>query len=162
MNPPKLIAGIDPGLTGAIVWSKDGRIIYAKDMPVMAKLTGKGNQVNPVELARLLQLYPAAIAYVEKVHAMPEQGVSSVFQFGHGVGIIHGVLAALHIPMTLVTPMKWKRHCGIVGKSKDAARSLAITNHPYIANELSRKKDIGRADAICICDYGNHLESQKK
>jgi crossover junction endodeoxyribonuclease RuvC len=137
---------------------QNGVIVRIEDMPIMPKLTGKGNQVNASQFAHLVHSIKPDIAYVERVHAMPKQGVSSVFQFGHGVGIIHGVLAAMVIPMKLITPQAWKKYCGLIGKHKDAARSLAITAHPYVANQLSRKKDIGRADAICIGDYATSLE----
>ena len=38
-------------------------------------------------------------AIIEKVGAMPGQGVSSMFQFGRSVGMVEGVLAALQIPV---------------------------------------------------------------
>jgi crossover junction endodeoxyribonuclease RuvC len=54
----------------------------------------------------------------------------------------------------LVTPQRWKKAAGLIGKEKDAARTLMIQQQPQIADQLTRKKDIGRADACCIAIYG--------
>src|SRR5690606_16808140 len=91
-------------------------------------------------------------AYVERVSAMPGQGVSSMFNFGMGYGVIQGVLASLGIPYTLVTPQTWKKRAGLAGKDKDNARTLAQQLCPEAP--LGRKKDIGRADAILIARFG--------
>ena len=149
--------GIDPGLTGAIAWlDQNDKFIDVWDMPVMQKGT-KGNkkQVNPVELANIIREITRecdCIAYVELVSAMPGQGVTSMFNFGDGFGCIRGVLAALQVPVEFVTPQSWKSRAGLKGKDKDAARTKAINLYPMAS--LSRKKDIGRADAIMIARYG--------
>jgi len=154
-----MIIGIDPGITGAIYFNTvEGKIVV--DMPIMAKTSGKGNQINPYELTSLLiqppidRLTGIEAAYLESVHEMPGQGVSSVFSFGKSVGIIEGVLAALNIPLVMVTPQRWKKNAKLIGKDKDAARTLAIQLYPELSDRLSRKKDIGRADAILIAEFG--------
>ena len=154
-----MIIGIDPGITGAIYFNTvEGKIVV--DMPIMAKTSGKGNQINPYELTSLLMQPPIdrltgiKAAYLESVHAMPGQGVSSVFSFGKSVGTIEGVLAALNIPLVMVTPQRWKKNAKLIGKDKDAARTLAIQLYPELSDRLSRKKDIGRADAILIAEFG--------
>ena len=142
--------GIDCGLSGAIaILNDDLRLADVYDMPVMAG-TGKRQQVNGAELARIIKSYLLVefVAYVERVSAMPKQGVSSMFSFGTSYGIVLGVLAALQIPVVLVTPQSWKKEVGIVGKHKDFARTLAQQLYPQA--ELGRKKDIGRAEAILI------------
>ena len=45
---------------------------------------------------------------VEKVNAMPGQGVTSMFNFGQTFGAIKGICAALGLPIFFVTPSKWK------------------------------------------------------
>ena len=85
---------------------------------------------------------------------MPGQGVSSMFRFGESVGVVLGVLGALQMPVRWVTPQRWKKAAGIVGKDKDAARSLAIQLHPEIAGMLTRKKDHNRGESILIARFG--------
>ena len=144
--------GIDPGISGAIAKLNDNdSFISVEDMPVMAG-TGKRKQVNAAELARLLRL-DGGTAYLEQASAMPKQGVSSMFSFGCSYGIIQGVLAALSIPVVIVSPRSWKKRAGIIGKEKDFARTLAQRLFPRA--ELGRKKDIGRADALLIARFGD-------
>ena len=154
----KVILGIDPGQTGALVWVKNGVVTQCLDMPTMAKLTGKGNTVSPILVYHLISATLPDVVYIEKVHSMPKQGVASSFEFGFGLGILHGVVASCSLKMHLVTPQAWKKHHALLKKEKDAARSLAISTHPEAAALLARKKDIGRADAMLIADYGEALE----
>ncbi len=154
-----MIIGIDPGLTGAIAVIDHGLIIDIHDMPVTAKVSGKGNQVNAALLADIFEEIsdtytrePHVIktVVIERVGAMPEQGVSSMFSFGRSLGVVEGVIAAQGWPVEWVTPQKWKKKFGLIGKDKDAARTLCIEQHPSQIVYFKRKKDIGRADALLI------------
>ncbi len=149
-----MIIGFDPGNTGAIaVLTDDKEFIAVHDMPVMAN--GKKNQVNAAEVARIINIYAAensCFVVIEKVGAMPGQGVTSMFNFGMGFGVIQGVVAARELPFVLVTPQKWKKAASLIGKEKDNARTLAQQLYPLAP--LGRKKDIGRADALLIARFG--------
>jgi len=152
------ILGIDPGVTGAVAILKDGILSTIIDMPTMS-LGAKGTkrQVNAAELAKEIKKACAAIGdqnlvYLERVSSMPRQGVASTFNFGVSYGVVLGVLAALGLPVILVSPAVWKRTAGLLGNSKDAARTLAQLLYPYAP--LGMKKHIGRADAILIARYG--------
>ncbi len=81
---------------------------------------------------------------------MPGQGLASTFRFGQADGIVRGVLGALRIAFVEVPPATWKKHLRLDGAEKDVARSYAIQRFPAIADQLARKKDIGRADALLI------------
>ena len=147
--------GIDPGISGAIVVLEDNYPVEWSLMPTMK--IGSQNRVNAVALAALLRGYgndSKVFAYVEQVHAMPKQGVSSMFSFGHSCGVIAGVLGAFEIPVTYVTPQMWKTRAHLTNKDKDAARSLAIQMWPHW-RELD-KKGAGQAlaDAALIARYG--------
>ena len=92
-----LVIGIDPGLDGGIaVLDGSGAIVGLGVMPVLA---GKRREVDAGELASRLYrvesvIGPPTLAIVERVHAMPRQGVASSFAFGTGYGLVLGVLAA--------------------------------------------------------------------
>jgi crossover junction endodeoxyribonuclease RuvC len=113
--------------------------------------------VNEAELGKImragLQKYRPLFVFVEQVSSMPKQGVSAVFTFGTSYGIVRGCLGALEIPFVLVTPQKWKRKAGLIGKEKDLCRTLMQQRYPQA--ELGRKRDIGRADAIAIGLFGH-------
>ena len=158
MTPPTVI-GIDPGQTGAvaILHGTTGALIAVEDMPVIDK------RVNAAMLADLLRpenaigepndLGYARMVVVEAVHAMPKQGVSSSFNFGHSLGVIHGVIGALALPQCNVTPQEWKKHHRLIGTAKGASRQRATELYPAHASLFARVKDDGRADAVLIARW---------
>lgn len=144
--------GIDPGLTGAIAIYSDGEI-ELHDMPVSAKTAGKGQQLNLAALHDLLRGLDGEV-WIEQVGPMPGQGSVSTWGFGRTVGQIEGVVATLGLPILYVTPQRWKKPLGLIGRDKDSARTLAIQRFPAVAGMLGRKKDGGRADALLIAYHG--------
>lgn len=148
------LIGIDPGNEGAIAVLDDGRFVTVYDMPLMAN--GKKQQINPYALSSVLatanRIDVETAVVLEKVGAMPGQGVTSMFNFGMGYGAIQGVVAALGMQLRLVTPQAWKKRAGLLRREKDQARTLAQQLYP--SAPLARKKDVGRADAILIARYG--------
>jgi crossover junction endodeoxyribonuclease RuvC len=147
-----LIIGIDPGVSGAIVLLEDGQPVEWDLMPSLK--TGKATRVNGSALASLCTYDGLTHVYVEAVHSMPAQGVSSSFNFGHSAGVVEGVLQALGKPYTLVTPQAWKKRAGLIGQDKDAARSRAIQLWPQW--RALDKKGAGQAfaDAALIALHG--------
>jgi crossover junction endodeoxyribonuclease RuvC len=83
---------------------------------------------------------------------MPRQGVSSSFRFGQAFGAIEGVLGALGVSLSYVTPATWKRALGL-SSDKDEARLRAIQLYPAAAENLQRRKDIDRAEALLIATW---------
>lgn len=160
----RLVIGIDPGQSGAIVALADGEPVKIIDMPTMARRAG-GYQVDGATLAAslrgLFHEHSGAyiVAVVEQVGSMPNQGVSSMFRFGQSDGIVRGVIAALGIGMVEVPPQTWKRALGLIGCAKDCARTLAIQRFPAVAIQLARKKDCGRADALLIALWGEQTDA---
>ena len=130
-----LIIGIDPGISGALCFLDNGKILEVIEMPSMAE--GKKN-IKVV---------------IEQVSAMPGQGVTSMFNFGQSFGVLKGVCSAMQISMYFVRPTKWKKYFNLINSEKDASRTKAIQIFPYISAQLSRKKDANKADAILIASF---------
>jgi crossover junction endodeoxyribonuclease RuvC len=150
-----MIISIDPGISGciAVLNEIDGSLIDYLHTPTIK--AGKRNRVNAAALAGFLQQYKGAShCYIEKVGAMPGQGVASMFSFGHSAGLVEGVVAALGVPMTLVTPQAWKKHHGLIGKDKDAARTRAIQLLPECRALDTKAKGQALGDAILLGRYG--------
>lgn len=149
-----MILGIDPGVSGAIVAIQSGQPIEWMRMPAMKD--GKSSRVNGHALARFIADLPEPVAraYVEAVHSMPSQGVASSFNFGHSAGVIAGVLAALEIPVVMVTPQSWKKRAGLIGKGKDDARVMAIRMFPKWRELDKIGAGQAYADAAFIAIYG--------
>ena len=147
------ILGIDPGLSGAFVVLEDGVPIEWGVMPTVVE--GSSKRINASSLAAIWRNTKIDIAFLENVGAMPGQGVTSMFTFGHAVGAVRGVLGALEIPVRLVTPQAWKKHVGLLNKDKDAARSLAIQMWPDWRGLDKKGEGQALADAALIARYGS-------
>lgn len=146
--------GVDPGLGGAVVLLVDNTPIEWMRMPTLT--VGKSRRVDAAALREFLSDYDdVGHAYVELVHAMPGQGVASMYAFGHACGAVEGVLAALHIPITLVRPQGWKKAAGLIGTDKDAARSRAIQLWPSWSELGKKGEGQALADAALIALFGD-------
>lgn len=145
--------GLDPGVSGAYVVMDGGfRLIEWGATPVLKQ--GNSTRVNAPALAGMLRNFDDAHAYVELVAARPGQGVSSCFSFGHSAGVIAGVLGALEISTTMVTPQSWKKRAGLIGLDKDAARSRAIQLWPDWRGLDRKGAGQALADAALIARFG--------
>lgn len=142
--------GVDPGASGAIaVVRADGRLVEVLDMP------HHDGHVSAALVADFITAHnePDAEAWVEQVHAMPKQGVSSSFKFGAAYGVVLGVLGGLRIPVHLITPARWKRAAGLTS-DKGLSRRRAIELWPEHSALFARVKDDGRAEAALLAKLG--------
>lgn len=151
----KRTLGIDVGLNGAIALVVDGELISVVDMPtVTLDRNGKAKrQVSVPELVQIIKDFDPTEAYTERVFAMAGQGVTSVFSFGRSLGVVEGVLGALKIKNSLVTPQTWQKRMAVTG-GKDGSRARAMDLFPEQAQMFKRVKDDGRADAALIAAFG--------
>jgi len=148
--------GIDPGLDGAIAFfDLDKAHLSVVDMPVV-EVTRNGKKKRELNAQLVANVFRCVggdmTAVLERVNAMPGQGVSSVFSFGRSSGIMEGVLAGMQIPLTIVTPQIWQKAAQARG-GKDGSRQRATELFPAYAGLFGRKKDDGRADAACMAWY---------
>lgn len=151
-----MILAIDPGAHGALAFfDADNGVLDIVDMPIVAVKRGTKtkNEISAQMLASIVRARRVDRAVLEKVGAMPGQGVSSMFAFGRGVGAIEGVLAALQIPVDYVTPQTWQKAVNMRA-GKDGARARAAEIFPAYAQQFARAKDDGRADAALIAWWG--------
>ena len=151
--------GIDPGLSGAVAVINGTDSLQLFDMPTMTvERNGKAKrQVSATELAEILYTMKteSCHVFVERVSAMAGQGVTSVFSFGRSFGMIEGILAALHMPVTYVAPATWVK--GVKrGAGKDASRQRAMELFPNNQADFKRVKDDGRSDASLIAYWGKY------
>lgn len=159
VSAPEFILGFDPGLSGAVaILDAKGRLVDVIDMPTVEVKVGSSmkRQVAPAALSAELFMYRDAFAYVEKVNAMPGQGVSSMFSLGRSMGVIEGVLAGLNVPYTMIRPAEWTKAMRL-SDGKDGSRARAMELYPARADLFKRVKDDGRADAVLIAEYGRGL-----
>ena len=151
------ILGIDPGLSGAIAVLEDTKVLGLFDMPVMAEGKKNKRQLNSAQLVDIIkeniQSNEEVAVVVEQVNAMPGQGVTSMFNFGQTFGAIKGVCAVLKLPIFFVRPSKWKKYFELINSSKDSSRTKVIEMYPSLSNQLTKKKDVNKSDAILIARF---------
>lgn len=156
-----MIFGIDPGCSGAIVaLNDDGTMHRHIPMPVMKADTDKRSRIDGAQIADFFRehLGVKCTAAIEHVGPMPKDGVTNAFTFGHGTGIIEGVLQAFEIPYTKVRPQAWKKGAGLIGMDKDAARIKTIRMYPDLRVLDLKGKGQAVADAILIARFGHGLQ----
>lgn len=140
------IIGIDPGQSGGIALLTEGYVAIAHKMPE-----------TPADVLELLETFrhdgPApGFAYLERVHAMPKQGIASTAKFMRGVGVIEGILTALKIPFEEVTPQKWQKAMGcLTGGDKSISKRKAQQLFPHI------KMTHALADCLLLAEYGRRI-----
>jgi hypothetical protein len=147
-----LTLGVDPGLTGALaLLDGDGSIELLADLPII-----RDKSLAWVDGGELQTIVRDALrgrpcrAIVERVSAMPRQGVASSFAFGVGFGSMLGVLQAQHLPIELVTPAVWKRALGL---TSDKRASLDRARLLFPTADLRLAKHDGRAEALLIAHH---------
>ena len=157
------IIGIDPGKSGAICRLQvDGqppsgmttRIESLELCPVVQ--VKKKKEYNIVRMRNLLEGVDEV--WIEKVHAMPKQGVTSMFSFGKGYGIWLGLIAGLWIRVNEVAPQTWKKFW-LKDMPKDKGSAILRVQQLFpdvnlMPTERSRKPSDALADAILIAMYG--------
>lgn len=142
--------GIDPGKNGGIAFIENGNnsseaYPYSDDV-----------LINNLKLIYAQGWHNAVICYLEHVHAMPKQGVSSTFNFGMNFGFIQGVLKAYGIRYELVTPQKWKKEFSCTS-DKNTSIEVCKRLFPNVnlkATDRCRKDHDGMAEALLIAEYG--------
>lgn len=147
------ILGIDPGKTGGLaVLDAHGKVVSLHPMPMQAK------EFDVETLFQIIQGLPeGSMVVMERVNAFPGQGVSSVWSFAYGVGLIHGLVRASHIPLELVSPVTWqKATCGPTGGDKQitVAWTTRIFPGASIVPKGCRKPHLGITDALGIAWFG--------
>jgi len=138
--------GIDPGLKGGIAIIFDDCLI-----------------VRPYSEKDLIDLCYAyctedynMVCALEQVHAMPGQGVTSMFNFGKNFGYIKGVLETCGIPYQEIPPIVWKRHFSLGSdklQSIEVAHRLFPDTSFYPTSQCKKESD-GMAEALLIAEYG--------
>lgn len=156
-----IILGVDPGLSGAIVaiW-ENGKIHSKLPFPTVPESRGR-RVINLVQVSAYLRTLPKIkMAFIEKVHSMPKQGVSGVFSFGRSYGQLEGVITSLNIPLERVTPQAWTKemHKKVNPKLETKKRSFLVASRLY-PNETfiaprARTPHSGLIDACLIALWG--------
>lgn len=167
-----IVAGIDPGLHGALAVLNETGDCQTTDMPIM----GDPAIVDGGAVARWLNECDVSIVVIERAQSMPaewtdrktgklrKQGVSSSFRNGQTYGQLLGVLQACAFPYRIVGAADWKRAMRL-SRDKELSRRRAIELLPRSGEQFQLKKHEARAEAALIAWWylheRNRLEEKK-
>lgn len=138
--------GMDPGASGAIA-VLDREHVHCVLM-----------RETPKDVSDFLSEHGGldCVAYIEKVHSMPGQGVASSFKFGWSAGFLEGLLVANEIRYELVRPQKWQKEMGCLTKGdKNVTKRKAQQLFPSV------KITHANADALLLAEYCRRMCRQE-
>lgn len=145
----QIYIGIDPGKSGGIACiDTESGICYTEPYSDKALIDLCRDESYSGNTERI-------ICCLEKVGAMPGQGVTSMFNFGASYGYIKGVLEAFRIPYQEIPPQRWKKEFGL---NSDKATSVEVCRKLFpdvnlLATECSKKPHDGMAEALLMAEY---------
>ena len=146
-----IFCGIDPGKSGCLCVLHDNKPIFfdwPKDDNIITYFQ---------HLEDSFDFESVNMAILEKVHAMPKQGVTSMFNFGENLGMWKAFLVIMEIPHLIVTPQQWMK--GLVTKTDGPDTKSAVKN---VATRMFPKAELhgpkggykdGRGDALLMAHY---------
>lgn len=140
--------GIDPGASGGIAGIDE----HGKPIAYWVLKNLNHHQIHQA-LWYYRDLPAQESAMIEKVHAMPKQGVSSTFKFGVSYGVLLSALAAKPaIIYDTVTPHKWQQAlCCLSKGDKNVTKARAQAFFPTITMTHAI------ADAFLIAEYARRF-----
>ena len=152
---PKIFIGIDPG--------KNGGVTVINDMPNYESVIAFRCPDSPSKMAySLMATIPTEISYenvlvmVEHVHAMPKNGVVSMFSFGQNLGQWEGILGAFELDVKYSGPRVWMKHydCKPNMSKKERKRYLRGLAEKLFPNI---KMTFNISDAMLIANYNKEI-----
>ena len=166
-----MIIGIDVGKNGGIaIWMND-KYNSIKMPETTADMYSYLSKCKDMAKSKNVSIR----AYLELVHAMPNEGVKSAFSFGKNFGELQGILTSLEISFETVSPQKWMNVIGkptyptlnehqkddpeSEKKMKTKRKTLRKNYYKDKAQKLfpDTKVTLATADALLIMEYGRRL-----
>ena len=114
-----ILFAIDPGVNGACSIYINRKLTKILDVPTMTDGKKNKKQINAAQLSKIVKQTiedqkEDISVIIEKVSAMPGQGVTSMFNFGQSFGVIKGICSAMELPIFYVRPAKWKKYFNLI------------------------------------------------
>lgn len=139
--------GVDPGASGSIC------TINERGTPIMLiPLKNMTDDDIRENLEVLMQLNLPLNGVIERVHAMPKQGVSSTFKFGTSFGALRAHMTWAGVRREFVTPHKWQSDLGCRSRGdKNVTKRAAQQLFPRT------KVTHAIADGLLLAEWGRRF-----
>jgi len=113
--------------------------------------------IDPVALRDQLDAWGVRSVWVEDNRANGRNGSLANFSMGRGMGLIIATVLLSNCALHRVKPIEWQRGVGLgtvkATERKEASRQRAREMFPELADELKRKRDHNRAEALLIATF---------
>ena len=156
-----VIVGIDPGLSGSICLMPLGGKTLEPGSIVFQPFPSIAGQIDFQGLRQIFTHIKNAKVFIEKVGAMPGQGVCSMFTFGKVTGATLAMINAFALPYEEITPQAWQKEMlmGIpliekANGKKDTKAMAALVAQRLFPEIHLKKSEKGHVDALLIAEYG--------
>lgn len=152
-----IILGVDPGFHGGLSFlNPEDMSVKSYPMPI---IKGEKTRLDTQTILDLFLEHSPEMMCIERVGAMPGQGVTSMFSFGYYAGYFEGLAAGLALPFVKFTPQAWMKDIfGSLG-GEDGKTSISFcqkiwSSNNWLATPRSRVPHDGMTDSACIALAG--------
>ena len=151
----KIFIGIDPGKNGGVAIINE----ITNHEPIITFRCPKTPRDMSLSLMSTIPTdvsYDDVIVLIEHVHAMPKNGVVSMFSFGQNLGQWEGILGSFEVNVVYAGPRKWMEHydCKPGMDKRDRKRYLRGLAENLFPNV---KMTFNISDALLIANYNKEM-----
>lgn len=148
---PFIFIGVDPGKMGAIAAVNESGTVLGIRKFAEADTEGR---IALIVMDFIADLDPDCVhaATIEKVHAMPGQGVSSTFVFGRVYGEAWSGLLASKARVASVSPVVWQRDMALPKRHETDNHKRTLKQEAEA--RFGRKFTLSEADAVWLAEWG--------
>lgn len=139
-----LIAGIDPGASGAVgIYCTDTKeLMGVHDLPFWFQLVNKKKRkrIDPIammELFEMLLMLDVRLVVMEANNNRPGQSAQSGFSFGYTTGLIYMACMYSKLMVETVPPQRWKKLMNVPGKATKGTKAEQKVAHDAIVMKAS-------------------------
>ena len=145
-----IYCGIDPGSSGALAIVDDLGMVLSIDR--FSSVVSEG-QIGSLIYDRLSALPTSVLLAIEKVHAMPGQGVSSTFKFGRTYGEAYAACVICRAMVQAVSPQRWQKDFGLLSYGGTSKTDHKKALKEFACTRWGRKFHSEEADAVLIAEW---------
>ena len=135
------VMGVDPGVRGAIVVTRNGKRPRHWKMPMRTK------DKHGYDIAHI-----AEIVRKERPDLLAVEHVTRPASLVRCMGLLEAIGVTLGIEVVTIRPQVWKRHYNL-STNKAESIKLAAKLWPKLGKSMKRKSDDGIAEAALIGEY---------
>lgn len=158
-----MIISCDPGMSGGFAFIEESQKTLSISSVEFVPFPTIGKEINFSGIHEIFNkmcthIDDEPLGVIEKVSAMPGQGVSSMFKFGRAYGIAQSIFSCAGIMLNEVTPQSWQKEMfqGMPEIKKPTGKRDTKKMSLYAASKLFPTLQVDKdwkSDALLIGEY---------